>query len=121
MSKLKSCTKEEFDAFIKNYPKPLRNHTTNICEPPYTAIFDGKKVVASVIMAWMNKDGEIDKDNTNKFWAYKIRPKSIHQCYDCQTFFTSKKALKRHEIICEWVALRLKAIKDMKEKNDKQN
>jgi hypothetical protein len=41
----KSVTKEEFEAFIKAYPKPLKYDVTGICEPPlasYNDFSDGK-------------------------------------------------------------------------------
>lgn len=31
--KLKAVTKEEFDAFIAQYPRPLTRHLTTICSP----------------------------------------------------------------------------------------
>jgi hypothetical protein len=34
------CTKEEFDAFIKAYPRPLVFDVTGICEPPYASYND---------------------------------------------------------------------------------
>jgi len=38
--KLKSCTKEEFFEFVKNYPRKLSFNTTGICEPPFSSYSD---------------------------------------------------------------------------------
>lgn len=34
MKKFKEVKKEEFDNFVKNYPRPLDWNVTGICEPP---------------------------------------------------------------------------------------
>jgi hypothetical protein len=32
--RMKEVTKEEFDAFLASYPRPLERNVTTICEPP---------------------------------------------------------------------------------------
>lgn len=84
MSNLRKVTKQEFDDFIKTYPRKLNPNTVRICEPPLTNFLDDSihsdhelgsieyyydKVVASIYQNWM-KDGEITTGN--KFWEYSI-------------------------------------------------
>jgi hypothetical protein len=40
MRNLKSCTKEEFDAFVADYPRPLQRDVFGACEPPVLTLND---------------------------------------------------------------------------------
>lgn len=84
MSDLKKVTKQEFDDFIKNYPRGLSQNVVRICEPAMSNFLDDSigsnhkigsfdyyhdKVVARICHNWL-KDGKIDEGN--KFWEYSI-------------------------------------------------
>lgn len=73
-------TKEQFDAFVEAYPNKLTSDVSMICEPPQRTFYDfsDKKsnymnsFVACEVMDWMGPDGEIDTENTGKFWTWAI-------------------------------------------------
>ena len=80
MNKFKKVTREEYFAFIRDYPNKLVFDCTGICEPPmgsYNDFTDGKKwpesIVAKEMRDWMGPNGEIDNSNPGKFWCYYIR------------------------------------------------
>lgn len=67
--KTRTVDKEEFDAFLKGYPRPLDRDVVRFCEPPQIQYNDfslgdwPKSVVAS----------------TNEVWGRDYRPTGEHQ------------------------------------------
>lgn len=73
-------TREEYLAFIREYPRKLEFDCIGICEPPlgsYNDFSDGKvwpeSMVAKEYRDWMGDDGEEDFSMPGKFWRYYIQ------------------------------------------------
>lgn len=72
-----SVSKQQFDAFVKAYPRHLESDVCGICEPIQRTLYDfsgqGSAYVAREIRYWLGPDGEIDDIDHRRFWTYKIQ------------------------------------------------
>lgn len=75
-----NVSKQQFDAFVKAYPRPLTSDLSGICEPPQRTFYDFStngsdcmNAVACEVRDWLSLDGEIDNTNHGKFWTYAIQ------------------------------------------------
>lgn len=80
----KQVTREEFEAFVRDYGKPLTYDVCQIPEPPLLSYNDfswGKvwpeSMVAKIVADWLGPNGEHDLSDSlaspGKFWRYFIR------------------------------------------------
>ena len=85
--KTKTVSKKEFLEFINNYPNPLKRSHIRICDPEMIVYRDDllpsdgepgsieyffDKQVATIEMDYRGPNGELDKDNTGKYWQFEI-------------------------------------------------
>lgn len=73
-------SKQQFDDFIKTYPRSLRSDVSLICEPPERTFYDFSvegpdymNAVACEVRDWISPDGEVDSTDHRKFWTYAIQ------------------------------------------------
>ena len=79
-----NVSKQQFDAFVKAYPRHMESDVSMICEPPHRTFYDfsGKNAncmnayVACEIRGWLGPDGEIDDTDHRRFWTYAIQGNS---------------------------------------------
>lgn len=80
-----NVSKQQFDAFVKAYPRPLESDVSGICEPPQRTLYDfsGENancmnaIVACEVRDWLGPDGEIDNTGHGRFWTYAIQGNPI--------------------------------------------
>lgn len=75
----KKVTRDEYVAFLRNYPNQLKFDCTGICEPPmgsYNDFTGGKvwpeSIVAKEFRSWLGPNGERDTSSPGKYWEYFI-------------------------------------------------
>lgn len=78
-SKFIEVSREEYLAFIRNYPNKLVFDCTSICEPPLGSYNDfshnkvwPESMVAKEVRDWIGPNGESDNSKQGKFWSYYI-------------------------------------------------
>lgn len=75
MIDLIDVSKAEFNDFVTAH-QPLKSEFSAICEPPALRYYNESGTVAVLSKDWMGPNGEIDRENTGKFWSYRIAASS---------------------------------------------
>jgi hypothetical protein len=92
MENYKEVPKQEFDSFIKSYPRKLSYHVVRICEPAMANYRDETlptkgvvgdidyyydKVVAKIIFEWMDENGKNKDDGS--LYKYMLRDFEVNK------------------------------------------
>ena len=75
----KKVTREDYLAFVSNYPNELEFDCTGICEPPMGSYNDftgglvwPESIVAKEFREWLTPNGEHDRSWPGKYWTYYV-------------------------------------------------